>query len=301
VELSSSIDLIAPVLQIVLIDLLLSGDNAILIAMASRQLPQNLQRKAMVWGTVGAVLLRVVLTFLASLLLRAPFLKLTGALFLVMIAIELMRGKEHTDAPARFLGKPVNNIARAMLMIIVADAVMSVDNVVAVAAAAQDQLAFLVFGLLLSIPILVFASVMVARLMDHFPVIVDAGAALLGWVAGHLAVSDPAVSDLLLTQSFALSSLAPLIGAIYVLVQGRLMRQQGGLPHHAPVQASDPMLPRAEPTVAPSVDPMPAQAAVATGKRIATMDMLIMAGAAIPALGLVATILYIVGKAITHH
>lgn len=333
-ELSNSVNQFAPVLQIVAIDLLLSGDNAILIALASRQLPQELQRKAMIWGTVAAVSFRVLLTFLATLLLRAPFLKLTGAVFLFMIAIDLMQGQSKDDAASRLLGRGANNIGKAMLMIVVADAIMSVDNVVAVAAAAQDQIGYLILGLLLSIPILVFASVLVARLMAAYPVIVDVGAAILGWVAGQLVVTDPAISDFLQTQSFALVALAPLLGAIYVYLQGKRIRanQTGtatAIATRPPSASTEPAIQAAR-TVTPPADTVAARTAVAyvlpaetltqhepaadvetatvppsppvsDKKMISPMDMVILAGVAIPALGFVVTILYIIGKAISHH
>ena len=373
-ELSSSLDLIAPVLQIVLLDLLLSGDNAVVIALVSRQLPVPLRRRAVIWGTVAAIAFRVLLTFTATLLLRAPLLKIAGALMLLMIGIELMADNTDEDSARRWFGRSADNVVRAILLIVGADAAMSLDNVVAVAAAAQDQLAYLVFGLILSIPILVFASLFVARLIDSHPWLVDAGAALLGWVAGRLAVTDPAVADALATQSFGLVSLAPILGAGYVWVQGNLRRQGRqtrssasarlaptlalapvpGAPAIAAATSADsrraaaaplpaeasarlapalplahvpaaPALPPSAPAAPPPVvavpepepvaeaEPGPQSAPLPEAGEVASnppaarargksgMDMVILAGVAIPALGLIVTLIYIIGRAISRH
>jgi YjbE family integral membrane protein len=366
-ELSSSLDLIAPILQIVLLDLVLSGDNAVVIAMVSRQFPDALRRRAIVWGTVAAIIFRVLLTFVATLLLRAPLLKLAGALLLIMIGIELMAGEAQGEQGRGWLHRSADNVLRAILIIVGADAAMSLDNVVAVAAAAQDQLGFLVFGLVLSIPILIFASYFLTRVIDAHPWLVDGGAALLGWVAGRLAVSDPAVADALATQSFGLVSLAPVLGAAYVWVQGRQRRGQAmlappsrkslatldmvkvapepALPElsmaapaliapRVPVAAvPEPSPPASAPTPAPTPAPgladpadpanppeapaaWEATTAAASADTIppgqglpglpgakvkSSMDMVILAGLAIPVLGLVATLVYIIGKAISRH
>jgi len=224
VELSTNIDAFSAIVQICLIDLLLSGDNAILIALACASLPEAVRRKAILLGTVAAVLFRVVLTFMATLALRAPYIKLLGAVLLLLIAIELLAGEGGKHAPDRRAGG--DDVWRAMVLIVVADAVMSLDNVVAVAAAAQDNLLYLVLGLLISVPLLVFASLFVTRLLAHQPLLIDAGAALLGWIAGKTAVADPAVAGFLNTQSFGLVALAPVLGALYVVIQGRRLRAQ---------------------------------------------------------------------------
>lgn len=226
-ELSSNLDVLAAIVQICLIDLLLSGDNAIVIAMACATLPADVRPRAVLLGTGVAVFFRVILTFVATLMLRAPYLKLVGAGLLLLIAIELMAG----DAGGGRRGAQDaadSGVWRAVLIIVVADAVMSLDNVVAVAAAAQDNLLYLLLGLAISVPILVFSSLFIARLLDTHPIVIDAGAALLGWIAGKIAVSDPAIAASLATQSFGLVAAAPLLGALYVLVQGRRLRRERG-------------------------------------------------------------------------
>ena len=326
-EFSNSLDVIGPVLQICLIDLLLSGDNAILIAMACADLPAAIRGKAVILGTAVAVLFRVLLAFAATLALRAPYIKLFGAVLLVLIAIELVASNStgHKRAAAR---DPNAGIWKAIMLIVVADAVMSLDNVVAVAAAAQDNLGFLLLGLLLSVPILVASSLLITRLLTTNPLLIEAGGALLGWVAGKTAVSDPAIAATLQAQSFGLVALAPLLGAAYVVVQGRLLRNQrdeaqaaeeapravpsGGAPHPQDLAfagaaratdtpgASGPMR---LPTPHGTPD-SPANAAVgapvnAPGvRRFSKMDLMIMGGVAVPLLGLLAMLFYMVGRAV---
>jgi hypothetical protein len=192
---------------------------------------------------------------------------------------------------------------------------MSLDNVVAVAAAAQDNLALLVLGLVISVPVLVTSSLWLVRALDAHPFLIDAGAALLGWIAGRTAVSDPFIAADLEAQSFGLVALAPLLGAAYVVIQGRRLRMQrsgASLPALALAEASlDPVLvssgnlagraagnsPVAPAAAAPiEQPPQPARQA-----RFSTMDLTIMAGAAVPVVGLVATIVYMVSKAIARH
>jgi YjbE family integral membrane protein len=208
-------------LEICLIDLLLSGDNAVVIALACRGLPAQLWRRAVWLGTAAAVVLRIALTALAALVLKVPYLQLIGAVALVAIAIKLM-----TDEPASAAGAGASqqdhDMWKALTTIVVADTVMSMDNVLAVAAAAHGSFWLLTFGLLLSVPILIFGSATVAGMLERYPVLIPAGGALLGWVAGETAVSDPAIKEWIDTQSFGLGALAPLIGAAYVLVQSRL-------------------------------------------------------------------------------
>jgi YjbE family integral membrane protein len=232
----AGLDLTGSILQIALIDLLLSGDNAVVIALACGQLPPAIRRPAIWLGTGGAVLLRVLLAFVATAALRAPLLKAAGALLLLLIALELAAGPRSPTAGRMADGRA--GLWRAVLTILAADAIMSLDNVVAVAAAAHDQPLLLVFGLALSVPLLVFASFGVTRLLQDHPWLVMGGAALLGWVAGDTAVHDPLYARTLAEQSFGLVSLAPLLGALYVLVQGSRLRaaraaQAPAQPDHA--------------------------------------------------------------------
>ncbi|NEU10941.1 TerC family protein [Methylobacterium sp. BTF04] len=179
------------VLEIVWIDLLLSGDNAVVIAMACRALPEDRRRIGIMLGAATAVALRIVFALVVSSLLAVPFLRVVGGLLLVWIAVKLAVGEDE-EAPvvdgSRSLWKAVRTIA-------IADAVMSLDNVVAIAAAAKGHASLFVFGLLLSIPLIVMGAALVTALLKRFPLIVWAGAALLGWIAGEMIVTDPFVAE----------------------------------------------------------------------------------------------------------
>jgi len=311
VEFSYSLDVIGPILQICLIDLLLSGDNAILIAMACQHLPEGVRQKAVLMGTGAAVLFRVLLTFAATLALRLPYLKLIGAVLLLLIAIELL-GSDTSKRKAAPPHDPSEGIWKAILLIVVADAVMSLDNVVAVAAAAQDNLLFLFLGLLLSVPILIFSSLLVVRLLDAHPILIEAGAGLLGWIAGKTAVSDPAIATTLDAQSFGLAAMAPVLGAAYVLLQGRLLRaqrtaqdEQRAMRSQAP--GSGRAVAQALAAAAPprfSASPeaaLVAESDEAFPKKFSTMDLAIMAGVAAPLLGLLGTLVYVIFHAFASH
>lgn len=182
--------------QIIMIDILLGGDNAVVIALACRGLPPRLRFKGILWGTAGAIGLRVVLIFFALTLLAIPFLKLVGAALLIWIGVKLLV-PEAEDGHANI--EASDKLWAAVKTIIVADLVMSVDNVIAIAGAAQGahadhQLALVIFGLVVSIPIIVWGSQLVIKLMDRFPVIIVLGGMLLGWIAGTMAVGDPAIA-----------------------------------------------------------------------------------------------------------
>jgi YjbE family integral membrane protein len=216
--------------QIILIDILLGGDNAVVIALACRKLPPNLRTKGILWGTAGAILLRVILIFFALTLLAIPFLKLVGAILLLWIGIKLLLPEEeegHGNIEAS------DRLWAAVKTVIVADLVMSVDNVIAIAGAAQGagqqhQMPLVVFGLLVSIPIIVWGSQLVIKLMDRFPIIITVGGMLLGWIAGTMAVSDPAVAKpdewtwmLKLPQTDTVKYAAGVAGALLVLAWGK--------------------------------------------------------------------------------
>jgi YjbE family integral membrane protein len=180
--------------QIILIDILLGGDNAVVIALACRQLPPKQRAQGILWGTVGAIALRVVLIFFALTLLSVPYLKLVGAALLVWIGVKLLLPQDdgHGDIHAS------DKLWTAVRTVIVADLVMSVDNVIAIAGAAEaagggHQMPLVIFGLLVSIPIIVYGSQLVIKLMDRFPMVITLGGMLLGWIAGTMAVTDPAL------------------------------------------------------------------------------------------------------------
>ena len=182
--------------QIVMIDILLGGDNAVVIALACRKLPAHQRAKGILWGTAGAILLRVVLIYFALTLLAIPFLKLAGAALLVWIGVKLLApdpDESHGNITAS------DKLLAAIKTIIIADLVMSIDNVIAIAGAAQGaadhhEMPLVIFGLVISIPIIVWGSQLVIKLMDRFPSIITIGGMLLGWIAGTMAVSDPAVA-----------------------------------------------------------------------------------------------------------
>jgi YjbE family integral membrane protein len=184
--------------QIILIDILLGGDNAVVIALACRGLPPNLRTKGILWGTVGAIVLRVVLIAFALALLQVPYLKLVGAALLLWIGVKLL---VPADEDSHGSIKESDKLWSAVKTVVVADLVMSVDNVIAIAGAAQGagsqhQMPLVIFGLLVSIPIVIWGSQLVLKLMDRFPIIITVGGMLLGWIAGTMAHTDPAILDI---------------------------------------------------------------------------------------------------------
>ena len=180
-----------------MIDILLGGDNAVVIALACRQLPAHQRAKGILWGTAGAIVLRVILIAFALTLLQVPYLKLVGAALLLWIGVKLLAPHEE-DGHSNIKGS--DKLWAAVKTVIIADLVMSIDNVIAIAgaatgAASQHQLPLVIFGLLVSIPIIIGGSQMVLKLMDRFPAIITVGGMLLGWIAGTMAHSDPAVLE----------------------------------------------------------------------------------------------------------
>ncbi len=181
--------------QIIMIDILLGGDNAVVIALACRKLPPKQRTLGILWGTAGAIVLRVVLIFFALTLLAIPYLKIIGAILLIWIGIKLLL-PEDEDAHGNIEGS--DKLWAAVKTVIVADLVMSVDNVIAIAGAAESaggdhKMPLVIFGLLVSIPIIVWGSQLVIKLMDRYPIIITIGGMLLGWIAGTMAVTDPAI------------------------------------------------------------------------------------------------------------
>jgi YjbE family integral membrane protein len=204
-------------MQIIGVNIVLSGDNAVVIALAARSLPAAQQKKAVAWGSGAAVVMRIVLTIVAVELLRLPYLKLVGAALLLWIAVQLLIPEEEGDDSET----GSTSMAAAIKTILLADLVMSLDNVIAVAAAAKGNLALLIIGLAISIPLVVFASRLLLVLMDRFPIIITLGAALLGWVAGDMAVTDPVIKDWVDLHAPYLHWAAPLAGAIAVIAVGK--------------------------------------------------------------------------------
>jgi YjbE family integral membrane protein len=183
------------VVQIIVIDILLAGDNAVVIALACRNLPPDLQKKGIFWGVAGAIGLRVVLTAFAASLLTLPWLKIAGALALLWIGIKLLVPEEEGGEGHEIEGS--TSLVGAVKTVIIADFVMSLDNVIGVAGAAKGNMALLVFGLVVSIPLVVVGSKLILKLIERFPLVVVAGGALLGWIAGELIATDPAAAGVM--------------------------------------------------------------------------------------------------------
>lgn len=207
-------------LQIVAIDIVLGGDNAVVIGLACRRLPEKQRRLGIIYGMAGAIGLRVVLIMFAVTLLAVPYLKIIGALLLLWIGIKLLlpepdEGGHNIEAGA--------TLGAAIKTIIVADAVMSLDNVIAIAGAAGDSKFLVVFGLLLSIPIIMLGSQLVIKLMDRFPVVIVLGGALLGWIAGGMVVTDVVTADWFKAQLGSFTWIGSAIGAIFVVSVGKMM------------------------------------------------------------------------------
>jgi YjbE family integral membrane protein len=206
------------VFQIIMIDIVLSGDNAVVIALACRNLPTEMRRKGILWGVAGAIMLRVILTTFAALLLDLPYIKLVGGVLLLWIGIKLLLpegGHGEGEIAA------ADNLWGAVRTIIVADLVMSIDNVIAVAGAAHGSLGLLIFGLAVSIPLIVWSSQLMLKLMDRFPIIVTFGAALLGWVAGGMMATDHAVKPWFEEHLAHAAMIMAFVGAVLVVLIGK--------------------------------------------------------------------------------
>ncbi len=215
------------VFQIIIIDILLGGDNAVVIALACRKLPAAQRMQGVLWGTAGAIILRVVLIVFAVALLDVPFLKFAGGLLLLWIGVRLMAPAH--DAHESI--KPADKLMSAIKTIIIADAVMSLDNVIAIAGAAEQadpehRIALVIFGLVVSIPLIVWGSTLVLRMLDRFPIIVTLGAALLGWIAGGLIVNDPAGDRWPLLDTPAAVYGAQAAGAVLVVAVGCWLKRR---------------------------------------------------------------------------
>ena len=220
-ELLQNPDFWLGLIKIVWINIILSGDNAVVIALAARALSPEQQKKAILWGSGAAVVLRIVLTFVAAKLLALPYLQIVGGLLLLWIGVQLLSGDDHEDEGAKAGG----SMMAAVRTILIADLVMSLDNVIAVAAAAQGNQVLLVLGLAISIPLVIFGSTLMIRLMERFPVIVLLGAALIGWVGGETLVSDHALHEW--TSSLAwLHAAVPVAGAVLVVAVGKFLKMR---------------------------------------------------------------------------
>ena len=211
------------VLQIIWIDILLSGDNAVVIALACRKLPPRQRMWGIVLGTMVAITLRVIFTGLVTSLMSMPYIKLIGGALLLWIAIKLL-GQEDTCRNEHI--QPVDNLWRAVRIVAVADVVMSLDNIIAIAAAARGSYALLMFGLACSIPLIMAGAALVIALLERFPIVVWAGAALLGWIAGEIIAKDPLLTGHLdPSMAHKVWIIGAASGALLVVVVGLLRRR----------------------------------------------------------------------------
>ena len=211
------------VLQIIWIDVLLSGDNAVVIALACRKLPPSQRLWGIVLGTMVAITLRVVFTGVVTTLMSMPYVKLVGGALLLWIAVKLL-GPEENDKNGHI--EPVDSLWRAVRIVAIADVVMSLDNVIAIAAAARGSYALLMFGLAFSIPLIMAGAALVIAVLERFPVVVWAGAALLGWIAGEIIAKDPLLSgNLDPNLAHKVWIVGAIIGALLVVVVGLLRRR----------------------------------------------------------------------------
>ncbi len=208
--------------KIIWINIILSGDNAVVIALAARSLPPKQQRQAILFGSGAAVVLRIVLTIVAAQLLALSFLQIVGGLLLLWIGVQLLGEEEEDEGEAKEYG----SMFAAVRTILIADLVMSLDNVIAVAAAAKGSNTLLILGLAISIPLVIFGATLMVKLMERFPIIITLGAALIGWVAGETIVSDNVLKGTLAANPW-LHYAAAVAGAVFVIGVGKLLQARG--------------------------------------------------------------------------
>jgi YjbE family integral membrane protein len=283
--------LVIPI-QIFFVDLLLGADNALLIALACRSLNPENTRKAVLIGTSGAIMMRLVLTVVAASLLALPFVKLVGALLLVLVAINVASQHAAGEPVARSAGPTNGDFWSAAAVIIVADSAMSLDNVVALAAIAHGNFWLLAAGVALSIPVLAYGGTILAALLRNAPGVIALGAALLGWIAGDMAISDPLVADWANLNAPGLVAIMPALGAAFVFLSVRLRsespapaaRAPAPSPRIAPRRAAPPesALAKAAAHEPPEPEPPrePALAASRREDRIAIIGVLLLAAVA---------------------
>jgi len=217
----SNPDMWTALVKIAVINVVLSGDNAVVIALACRNLPPAQQRKAFIVGTGGIVVLMTALTAFAALLMSLPWIQAIGSLLLLWIGVKLLL-PDDDDGNI----KEHDHFWGAVRTIIIADIVMSLDNVLGMAGAAKGHYGMLFVGLLITMPLIIFGSAMLMKLMERFPVLVTAGAGVLGYVAGDMAVGDIAIKDQIEAHWHYLDTLAPIVGAAFVIIAGKLLARR---------------------------------------------------------------------------
>jgi len=208
--------------SIILANIVLSGDNAVVIALAARSLPPQQQKQAIIWGSAAAIVMRIVLTLIAVEMLKWPWLKVVGALLLLYIGVTLLLEDDGEDGEHHEAG----GMMAAVRTILIADLVMSLDNVLAVAAAAKGNTPLLIIGLAISIPLIVFGSTLLLKVMQRFPIIITLGAALLGFLAGEMMFTDPAVTTRFGELSHEIVNAAGVVGAVLVVAVGTWLQKR---------------------------------------------------------------------------
>ena len=231
-----SADFWIALLQIIGVNIVLSGDNAVVIALACRNLPPHLQKKGIFWGVFGAIALRVVLTGFAATLLTLPWLKIAGGIALLWIGIKLLMPDHDTEHEI----EGSTNLWGAVRTVIIADFVMSLDNVIGVAGAAKGNLLLLIFGLVVSIPLVVVGSRIILKLIERYPIVIVFGGGLLGWIAGELIATDPAAAPVMRNFPSWTHYVFAITGALLVVLVAKLLvrrRRQRRVPEAPDVRA----------------------------------------------------------------
>jgi YjbE family integral membrane protein len=221
IEAISNPDVWVALFKICVINVLLSGDNAVVIAMACRGLPVKQQKQAFAIGAIGVVILMTGLTAAAAYLLTLPYLEIIGSVLLLWIGVKLLAAEEEGDEVEQS-----SSFWDAVRIIVIADIVMSLDNVLGMAGAAKGHLWMLFIGMVITIPLILFGSVLIMKLMERFPIFITFGAGLLGWVAGEMVVGDPSIAQTVETRAHYLEWVLPIACAIFVVLAGRWMAKR---------------------------------------------------------------------------
>ena len=222
-EMSGMSQAVIALVQIMLINVVLSGDNAVVIALACRRLSPAHQRQAFIWGSVGVVVLMVGLTACVVYLLSLPYLEIVGSVLLLWIGVKLLVAEEEEGEGS--VAQKATLIA-AIRTIIIADMIMSLDNVLAMAAAAKGHLWMLIAGLVVTVPVILFGSALLMKLMERFPIFIMIGAALIGWVAGEMIISDPAIKAWIDANMASLHTISPIVCAVGVIALGKALEHR---------------------------------------------------------------------------
>jgi YjbE family integral membrane protein len=222
IEMLSNPETWVALLQICIINILLSGDNAVVIALACRDLPVKQAKQAFAIGAVGVIILMTALTAFAAYLMSLPYLEIIGSVLLLWIGIKLLAPGEEDQGG----GKVATHFWHAVRIIIIADIVMSLDNVLAMAGVAKGHLGMLFVGMVITIPLVLFGSALIMKLMERFPIFITFGAGLLGWVAGEMAIADPSIKETIEARFHYMEWVAPIVGAIAVVAVGRMLARK---------------------------------------------------------------------------